>query len=161
MHDKNNKNSEEYIIWKENHYLHCNVNHEGSAARMESDSANAIFLRSIDARKLIYSTYVGDGDYGSFSVVKDTCLEKYGELYTITKEECVGHIQKRMGSVLREYKRKMKSIKLSDGKGVSDAGRLTDHLLDKIQNNYREHFVTILVTIKTCIMTFGLFLSTG
>ena len=106
----------EYIIWKGNHYLHCkcNVNHE--AARMESDGAIEIFLRSIDARKLIYSTYVGDGDSGSFSVVIVACLEKYGELYTITKEEFLGHIQKRMGSGLREYKRKTRLIKLSDEK---------------------------------------------
>ena len=98
MHDKNNKTSEENMIWKENHYPHCNVNHEDSAARMESDGTIEIFQRSIDTRKLIYSTYVGDGDSGSFSVVKNACLEKYGELYMITKEECVGHIQKRMGS---------------------------------------------------------------
>ena len=44
----------------------------------------------------MYTTYVGDDEFGSFSVVKDACLEKYGKLYTITtKEECVGHIQKR------------------------------------------------------------------
>ena len=103
---------------------------------MERDGAIEILLSSIDARTLIYSTYIGDGDSGSFSVVKVACLEKYGEHYAITKEEYVGHIQKRMGSGLREYKRKMRSIKLSDGKGVSDAGRLTDHLIDKIQNNY-------------------------
>ena len=45
---KNNKNSEEYIIWKENHYLHCNV------ACMESDGAIEIFLRSIDVHYLCW-----------------------------------------------------------------------------------------------------------
>ena len=56
----------------------------------------------------------------------------------LCKEECVGHIQKRMGNGLREYKRKKKGMKLSDGKGIGGSGRLTDLLIDKIQNNYGE-----------------------
>ena len=36
---------------------------------------------------------------------------------TINKEECVGHVQKRIGRALREYKRKLKGKKL-DERGV-------------------------------------------
>ena len=105
---------------------------------MENDGAIEIFLRSIEKRKLIYSTYVGDGDSGRYACLKEACQQKYGELYPICKEECAGHIQKRMGNELREYKRKKKGMKLSDGKGIGGSGRLTDLLIDKIQNNYGE-----------------------
>jgi len=32
---------------------------------------------------------------------------KYGDKYTVVKE-CVGHVQKRMGTALRKYKKDMK-----------------------------------------------------
>ena len=81
---------------------------------------------------------MGDGDTGSFASVRNACYEKYGDMYTVTKVECVAHIQKRMRSGLREYKRKMRSIKLSDNKSVGGTGRLTDHAIDKMQNNFGE-----------------------
>ena len=106
------------------HTSTCNVNHVGSAERMEKEDASDIFLRSVDKRILIYNVFVGDGETSSFVRVKEACYAKFGECYVIRKEECVGHIQKRMGSGIREYKRKMHSIKLSDGKGVGGSGRL-------------------------------------
>ena len=61
------------------------------------------------------------------------CRE-YGEAYKETKEECAGHVQKRMGTSLREYKKRMCGKKLTDGKTVEGAGRLIDRLIDSIQN---------------------------
>ena len=138
VHSKDDKNSKKYEAWKKQHESNCCINHEGSAASMENKGAIEIFLRSIEKGRLIYHIYVGDGDTGSYSGVKKACAEKYGDLYNITKEECVGHIQKRIGSGLREYKRKKAGILLPDNKFVGRAGRLTDLLIDKIQNNYGE-----------------------
>ena len=45
-------------------------------------------------------------------------------------------MQKRMGTGLREYKRKNRGRKLSDGKTVGGTNRLTDEVIDKIQNFY-------------------------
>ena len=39
--------------------------------------------------------------------------------YDVNKEECVGHIQKRLGTALRKLVTESKGIKLADGKGVS------------------------------------------
>ena len=64
--------------------------------------------------------------------------EVFGDNYIIVKEECVGHIQKRMGSGLREYKRKKRGIKLTDGKTVGGKGRLTDNMIDRMQNYFGE-----------------------
>ena len=60
----------------------------------------------------------------------------YGDLYVIKKEECVGRIQKRMGSALMQYKKNMKGKKLAVGKGVGGAGRLTQDMINRVQNYY-------------------------
>ena len=59
----------------------------------------------------------------------------YGNDYLVLKEDCVGHIQKRMGSYLRKYKRDVKG-KLSDEGTVGDRGSVTDAVIDKFQNYY-------------------------
>ena len=64
--------------------------------------------------------------------------EKYGDKYPVTKEECVGHIQKRHGAALRKYKNTKKGVKLADGKGVGGRNRLTDAVCDSMQNFYGE-----------------------
>ena len=43
-----------------------------------------------------------------------------------------------MGSGLREFKWKHRGMKLSDNKVVGGKGRLTDQVIDKIQNYYGE-----------------------
>ena len=50
--------------------------------------------------------FVGDGDSGCFAHVKEKLLEVFRKRYIIKKEKCQGHIQKAMGTALREYKRK-------------------------------------------------------
>ena len=45
-------------------------------------------------------------------------------------------IFKRLGSGLREYKRKNEGSKLSDSKEIGAKGRLTDKVIDKMQNYY-------------------------
>ena len=103
---------------------------------MESEGAVNIFLRSIEKYRICYSTFVGDGDSSTYGDVKRACYDKYGNDYTVVKEECVGHVQKRLGNALREYKRKNKGKKLCDGKGISGKNRLTDRICDKMQNHY-------------------------
>lgn len=48
----------------------------------------------------------------------------------------MGHVQKRMGRALRKYKKDMKGRELADGKGVAGVGRLTDKVINRIQNYY-------------------------
>ena len=42
--------------------------------------------------------YIGDGDTNSFAEVREKLKEKFGDDYSVTKEDCIGHIQKRMGA---------------------------------------------------------------
>ena len=53
----------------------------------------------------------------------------------IQKLECVGHIQKRLDSRLRKLKSTKKSP-LSDGKTLGGKGRLTDKMINKLQNYF-------------------------
>ena len=104
---------------------------------METAGAIEIFLRSIEKRNLMYTTFVGDGDSDCFGKVKEECKNLNID-YTVTKEECVGHVQKRLGMAIRELKRKLRGIKLADGKTVGGKNRLTDNIIDKMQNFYGE-----------------------
>ncbi|GFX07149.1 uncharacterized protein TNCV_2423541 [Trichonephila clavipes] len=84
-----------------------------------------VFLRG---RKIIecyarYTDYNGDGDSKAFDAVKDI----YGK-DSVTKLECIGHIQKRVGTRLRKLK--------SRNKGLGGKGKLTDGLINKLQNYY-------------------------
>ena len=56
--------------------------------------------------------------------------------YPIVKQECVGHVQKRLGTALRNYKKNLKGLKMSDGGRVEGRGRLSDNVIDKMQKYY-------------------------
>lgn len=75
---------------------------------------------------------MGDGDTKAY---QEVCNQKpYGNDVEIRKVECIGHIQKRMGTRLRNLKSKIK--KLPDGTPLGGRGRLTDAAILKIQTYY-------------------------
>ena len=78
-----------------------------------------MFRRSIAKHKLFH-VFVG-GESSSFEVVK----EKYCNEYIVTKEDCIGHIQKHMGANLRSYKNKKRGVALKDSLGKGGKGQLT------------------------------------
>ena len=97
--EKWNRDSQKYKDWLEVHRDKCSINHTKSSEAMEKSAAVTMFIRSIEKHKLKYTTYVGE--------VADACFKVYNEEYVVIKEECIGHIQKRMGANLRAYKNKM------------------------------------------------------
>ncbi|GFT24202.1 uncharacterized protein TNCV_2064371 [Trichonephila clavipes] len=90
---------------------------------MEAVGATRIFQHSIVKQGLKYAHYYGDGDSKGFISVKDT----YGK-DSVTKYECIGHVQKRVGTRLRKLK--------SKNKNLSGKGKLTDSFIDRLQNYY-------------------------
>ncbi|GFW84968.1 uncharacterized protein TNCV_682561 [Trichonephila clavipes] len=58
----------------------------------------------------------GDGDTKTFNALSEN--KPYGDDYLIQKIECVGHVQKRMGTRLRKLKLVYSKKKLSDGKTI-------------------------------------------
>ena len=59
----------------------------------------------------------------------------YGD-FEIIKKECVGHVQKRLGTRLRTLRTTLKGKILSDGKKISGRGRLTNKVINTMQNYY-------------------------
>ena len=115
------KGTPEYNQWKEGHI--CSINHAGSAGSMESVGAMSIYKRSIEQNELRYLKYRGDGDSKSYAQV--SAADPYNG-FLIKKGECVGHVQKRVGSRLRTLKDNMKSQKLDDGKKLTGKAIFTE-----------------------------------
>ena len=111
----------------------CSINHTGSSGAMEVSGAITMFKRSANSYNLRYKGYIGDGDTKAHqSVVK---AKPYGDV-VIEKLECIGHVQKRVGSRLRNLVKDTRGKKLSDGKPLSGKGRLTMKAINKLQNYY-------------------------
>ncbi|GFU74630.1 uncharacterized protein TNCV_4629011, partial [Trichonephila clavipes] len=87
---------------------------------MEPVGAYHIFERSEDHRMLRYTDYYGDGDSKAFDAVKDI----YGK-DSVTKLECIGHIQKRVGTRLRKLKSRNKGL----GGKLHEVLLATDHVI--------------------------------
>jgi hypothetical protein len=101
----------------------CNANYQGSAPSMETEGMKRIFGRSEETRKLQCTEYFGDGDSKAYNEVENA----YENIH-VEKKECVGHVQKRVGTALRKLKK--------ETKGIGGKGKRTDSLIDKLQNYY-------------------------
>ena len=119
------------LHWKASHL--CNVTHEGSANSMEMQGTVDIYSRSIEQNKLRYVTMISDGDCKNHASVVE--LKPYGET-AIVKEDCVGHVQKRMGRRLLDLKNVYKGRKLEDGKTLGGRDRLTEAKIKLFQKYY-------------------------
>jgi hypothetical protein len=124
----------EYEEWSKEHSKTCQKNHSGSAGMMEVVGMQRIFDRSSVIHKVRYAQYIGDGDCKTFSAIEKS--RPYGDNLLVSKIECVGHMQKRMGARLRKRKQEIKGKKLGDGKSISGKGRLTDDLINKLTLYY-------------------------
>lgn len=90
------------------------ANYYGGSVGMEVQGALDIFRNSLTTYNVRYTKYLGDGDSKGYQAVQE--LKPYGEIVSIDKLECIGHIQKRMGIRLRKLKSGNKGLKLIDGK---------------------------------------------
>lgn len=123
-----NESKPGYQAWKANHI--CSLNHTTSSGAMEGSGAVKIFNRSVEKNDLIYKYYLGDGDSSSYgNVVASKPYEAYG--IEPEKLECVGHIQKRIGTRLRN-RRKEKH----NGMKLTGHGKLTEVAVNAMQNYF-------------------------
>eukprot|EP00112_Aurelia_sp_Birch-Aquarium-sp1_P012847 Seg2706.2 transcript_id=Seg2706.2/GoldUCD/mRNA.D3Y31 product="hypothetical protein" protein_id=Seg2706.2/GoldUCD/D3Y31 len=127
---KKETDKEGYNQFQFNH--NCPINHKGMSGSMESKAAVDIFKRSVEVNKLRYKTYIGDGDSSAFLTVVNS--KPYENLNPV-KGECIGHVQKRVGTRLKKLKKSCKD-KLGDGKTLNGKGRLTEKVINTLQNAY-------------------------
>lgn len=117
----------------DNHTSSCTANFFGNSGSMEVEGAVKIFQRSLSQYGLRYLNYLGDGDSKAYKAV--VAAKPYGEV-AIEKLECIGHVEKRMGTRLRRLKDSYKNQKLDDKKSLGGRGRLTDAVIDQLQHYY-------------------------
>lgn len=92
---------------------------------MEVDAVIEMFQRSEELYQVKYANYIGDGDSKTFKGILD--CEPY-ENFTVSKKECVDHVQKRIETRLRNLKKVTK--------GLGGKGKLTGKLIDELSIYY-------------------------
>ena len=127
------KESEEYKQWWEGHKDDCELNYHGSSPAMEATGALRIWQQSAEKHNLRYTVVISDGDSKTLKDLNDN--SPYGEI-EIIKHECVGHVQKRLGTQLRTLKKSGKKDKNGKAVRFGGRGRLTDKSIDALQVFY-------------------------
>jgi len=122
---KNKQDDPNYEEWFAQHQEECANNHTGSAGKMEVDAIKEMFLRSEEKFGVKYGNYIGDGDSKTYKAILD--VNPYGDDFPVIKSECVGHVEKRMGTRLRNVKKNEK---------LGGKGKLTDALIKKLTTYY-------------------------
>ena len=117
---------DEYQKWYDSHKANCKINHTGSSQSMEPAAAMLIWSRSIQKRKLCYTTFIGDGDSKSFQQVCN--LNPYNGT-PIRKEECLAHVSKRL-------KKTLCTVKMNTKNHSYIQHKLTDPKATYISSNY-------------------------
>ncbi|CAH0551117.1 unnamed protein product [Brassicogethes aeneus] len=138
----NKLDSAEYEAWYEEHVDsgNCKANHSGPAGNIEVSAVIEMFERSVENLGVKFRNYIGDGDSKTYSGVVNA--KPYGEDFLINKKECIGHVQKRMGTRLRELVKKhvvetkTKAGKTVKRKSLSGKGKLTAKMIDKLTVYY-------------------------
>ena len=98
----------------------CTATHNGTAPAMETAGIQTIFNRSIE-KQLRYTEFYGDGDSKGHAPIENI----YPGIKVI-KLGCLGHVQKRVGSRLRNLRQKVG--------GLGENSHLNDAIID--QNYY-------------------------
>ena len=107
---------EEFAEYWDSHKNLCTANYKGTSQAMESTAAVDVWKRSIETHNLAYGTYIGDGDSSSYKNLLQS--DPYNGQVPIRKEECIGHVQKRL------KKRLMKKVTGSTSLPQSKADRI-------------------------------------
>ena len=129
----NKKNSPGHPEWLANHV--CQANHSGSSGLMKPTGIANMFKRSIIKNNLRHTNYIGDCYSSDSNTVKES--KPYGgTIITKLKLECVGLVQKCLGTRCRKLRVTWKVKKLSDGKDIMGAGCLTDKAINTLYNYY-------------------------
>jgi hypothetical protein len=112
----------------------CKKKHEGRGGGMEGAGVLNIFNLSLHTRGVGDTKYLGDGDCKAYQRV--VAGKPYGPNIAVTKLECIGHMQKRIGTRLKRLVSERTGKKLHDNKTVGGKGRPTQSQIHKLQNFY-------------------------
>ena len=97
------RNKEHTQEWEGHQHL-CQANHLGSSGSMDASGLLAIFQWSVESYAVLYTEFLGDGDSKAHKLIVNEAVYAKRE---VSKLDCVGHVQKRLGSRLRWLKKRM------------------------------------------------------
>lgn len=99
----------------------CSANYSGSAGGMEPNGTLQLFKKSM-TDKIRYKYLISDGDSKTHSLLLEE--QPYGSDPSdqVEKKDCIGHVQKRLGTALHELKKNHCGEKLADGKTIGGKG---------------------------------------
>lgn len=108
------KDKKAFEEWRKTvHVGTCQKHFDGKSGSMEPVGAERIWGRSQD-KGFRYVSFIGDGDSSSYKTVCNMQGGKgpYSDAgINVVKEECINHVQKRMGTRLRKLKEQLKEDK--------------------------------------------------
>ena len=146
--------SDKYKKWQRKHKQHCPNNFCGSSPAMESEGVHRLWERSEARLGLQYTEVIYNEDSKAYATVCDA--QPYPGIQVI-KNECVGHVQKRVGKHVLDIK-KSKTLKYKDGTRPLFNRRLTDSNIDTLQKYYgnaiRENVGDVKAIINACWAVF-------
>lgn len=97
---------------------------------MEVEAALILWKRSLKRHSLRYTTVLSDGDSRTYLALQEEKVYGYIE---VEKEDCVNHVQKRMGTALRNL---VSRSKASGFQSLGGKGRLTADLITRLSSYY-------------------------
>ena len=95
---------DEFQQWYETHKAFCKLNHAKSSTSMEAAAALILWKQSESRLNLRYVNVICDGDSNTMKELREA--KPYGEDVKLTKYECVGHVQKRLGKAVIDLRTK-------------------------------------------------------
>lgn len=110
----------------------CSKNYEGSSGGMEPEGLIAIVTGIYHRTGFRLTRYLGDGDTKAFTKLKEA-LANMDEPWEVTKDECVNHVNKRMGARFRKTTKEMKGVMVDGRSGIGGKNRITVKAMGKMQ----------------------------
>ena len=152
-----NTSSDEILDWWEGHQASCEVNYCGSSSAMKSTGALAIWKRSVSKNMLRYTQMISDGDSKTFKLLSDQLPMVRPNL--VSKHECVGHVQKRMGTALREKAKEKFVNERGEHVRMRWKGQITDKTIKLLTHYYGKAIrsSTCVLSVRQCRILPGRF----
>lgn len=128
----------------------CTKNWHGSSPAMEQEGWKMLWERSVEKCKFRYVAVVSDGDSKGFAAVRNLGL------YEVTKEECINHVAKRLGTALLQVTKVEKLGGKSKGALTKDkVMRLANYFgkCIKQESNVQDMKRAIFATLRHCQST--------
>lgn len=116
------RDTPEFDYWFSKHKPNCEKNYSGTSPAMERSAAEILWRRSVQNCGMKYTVMIGDGDTKTVNWLNNQEVPIY-EGVVIQKLECVNHLDKRLGTAIRNLvsdRRKLETERKKQEKAKED-----------------------------------------